>query len=510
MQEGHAHTNCSSKTVCWQTGCGEKHHTTLHDYFTELKNEEEKKKKAAEDKAKIDKTSKEKDTKAVKLSCLASNQASTKVILQIVPIRVHNQRGGFVDTHAILDNCSQTTIIRQDILDELGLKGEKGENFDLTTICRKEEMNFPKLSLEISSRCGGYRTMIKEVFAAPAGKFNMPSRPSVDIGTGENFPHLKDVNLEAVSAKDVTMLIGANSPRSVLHTNVRWGEEGQPAAVETVFGWTLFGNSNLPPKHGPKSVMMNSVEAGNESVETFWNEDEKPPTRFVNIALTQSDELLLGAIESHWKQEHCGILSQKDVAWSKEDEAAMEVMEKESRWTGEKWEVPMLWNSPKVSLPNNYPMAKKRFGHLERKLLGDRELHRKMNDIIVGYLKASPPQAKKLTPGEAAVTSDRTWYCPVFPVSNPNKSKVRPVKDAAARYEGTSLNKNLVTGPDLLNSIPGIIMRFRHGAVTITADIEAMYYQVRVPTADTDSLRFLWKESKEDWIRAHSKAIHLT
>ena len=133
----------------------------------------------------------------------------------------------------------------------------------------------------------------------------MPSRPSVDIGAGENFPHLKDVNLEAVSAKDVTMLIGANSPRSVLHTSVRWGEEGQPAAVETVFGWTLFGNSNLPPKHEPKSVMLNSVEARNGSVETFWNEDEKPPTRFVNMALTQSDERLLGAIESHWKQEHC-------------------------------------------------------------------------------------------------------------------------------------------------------------------------------------------------------------
>lgn len=50
---------------------------------------------------------------------------------------------------------------------------------------------------------------------------------------------------------------------------------------------------------------------------------------------------------------------------------------------------------------------------------------------------------------------------------------------------GTSLNDQLLTGPDLTNSIVGVLMRFREEQVALSADIECMFH-------DRDAFRFLW------------------
>ena len=47
-------------------------------------------------------------------------------------------------------------------------------------------------------------------------------------------------------------------------------------------------------------------------------------------------------------------------------------------------------------------------------------------------------------------------------------------------------------GPDLTNSLIGVLLRFRQERIALVADIEAMYYQVRIPKMDQDLLRFLW------------------
>ena len=47
-------------------------------------------------------------------------------------------------------------------------------------------------------------------------------------------------------------------------------------------------------------------------------------------------------------------------------------------------------------------------------------------------------------------------------------------------------------GPDMMNDLLEILIRFREGKVAIAADIEAMYHQVFVTPTDRDALRFLW------------------
>lgn len=54
------------------------------------------------------------------------------------------------------------------------------------------------------------------------------------------------------------------------------------------------------------------------------------------------------------------------------------------------------------------------------------------------------------------------------------------------------MNDQLLQGPDLTNSLIGVLTRFRQGPTAFMADVEAMFHQVRVPPDDCEALRFLW------------------
>ena len=83
--------------------------------------------------------------------------------------------------------------------------------------------------------------------------------------------------------------------------------------------------------------------------------------------------------------------------------------------------------------------------------------------------------ARKLTENEAARITDKTNYLPHHYVFNKNKPKrVRIVFDAAAKFQDTFLNQNLLQGPDYTNSLVGVLTRFRQDNTTLVADIEGM------------------------------------
>ena len=67
----------------------------------------------------------------------------------------------------------------------------------------------------------------------------------------------------------------------------------------------------------------------------------------------------------------------------------------------------------------------------------------------------------------------------------------------AAEFKRTSLNKNLMSGPDLANQIVGVITRFREERVAVISDTEYMFRQVLVREKDRSLLRFLWWENHD-------------
>ena len=60
----------------------------------------------------------------------------------------------------------------------------------------------------------------------------------------------------------------------------------------------------------------------------------------------------------------------------------------------------------------------------------------------------------------------------------------RRVCNAAAKYQGIALNDKFLSGPDLLQSLIGIIFRFQEQQIVLSADIEAISLQVAVPNDD--------------------------
>ena len=80
----------------------------------------------------------------------------------------------------------------------------------------------------------------------------------------------------------------------------------------------------------------------------------------------------------------------------------------------------------------------------------------------------------------------------------PKKGKFRVVFAASARYKDDCLNDQLLQGPEHINSLQGILMRFRNHSVAFSCDVEKMFYNLSVPPEDRDFLRFLWLDEKSN------------
>ena len=99
------------------------------------------------------------------------------------------------------------------------------------------------------------------------------------------------------------------------------------------------------------------------------------------------------------------------------------------------------------------------------------------------------------------------WYLPHHPVEHKQKKKIRRVTNAASIYKGHSLNKAFLTGPDLLCSLVGLLLRFRQFAIAVTGDIEAMFMQIAVRKEDQDALRFPWYKNNTETIYKYKRLI---
>ena len=69
-------------------------------------------------------------------------------------------------------------------------------------------------------------------------------------------------------------------------------------------------------------------------------------------------------------------------------------------------------------------------------------------------------------------------YLPHHGVSNINKpGRVRVVFNTGAKFENTCLNNNILKGPDLLNNLFSVLLKFREGLYGIISDIQKMFHK---------------------------------
>ena len=476
--EGHAVSKCPSKNTCRISPCKERHHTTLHEYYATLAA------KAAEADP-----SAQPPGNAVVISHSVSR--TKRVFLQIVPVMLYSAQGKTFLTYGLLDNGCDATLVRKDIARRLRIRGQPDKIIMNTVKDNPEEVKVEKVTFDISARDGSNRFTAEDAYVVPKSKFHMPSRPRlVPCEDDDFYTNLDGIDLDAVSPDQIGILIGGDNPRACVSDDVRSGKKGQPLAVHTLFGWTLFGGASKSSHITVNRMSVQRIPEGfGHSLQCMWSE-KKSTSVNVNTVSIDSDELLMG-LEKFFQIEQEPI-AYKEPAMSQQDVKALKVLEKETKIISGRYQAPMLWKEPSVQLPNNRPLALKRFSMLLKRLKGDQALFDRYKSVIDSWVQKG--YARKLTPREARTIGPRTWTLPTHPVESPNKpGKTRVVSDAAAKFQGVSLNDQLLTGPDLLNRGDGVMLRFRKEATAFCCDVEEMFLRILTTEEDSDSLRFYWK-----------------
>ena len=137
-------------------------------------------------------------------------------------------------------------------------------------------------------------------------------------------------------------------------------------------------------------------------------------------------------------------------------------------------------------MPNNFQIAKRRLENQRKTIIN-------VEDHINKYIEKIK-QLKDSNYIEKVETDDydqtgNVWYLPHFTTA---QAKFCVVNDGAEQFHGTSINDNILSGPDLLTSLFNVLSCFHLGEYAITADLRECFFQVEISEEQRHFFRLLW------------------
>ena len=459
----HYSRGCMMKPACTIEGCGRRHHTLLHT------NEQQKDLSITVPKSVVNSIVAEPPQLILPINGDSGDTSTGKIVgttgsnrsgvyLRVLPVKVRGNNYE-VETLALLDSGSQISLCSKKLANRIGLKGEQ-RPLRMTTVNGTNMITGIETDISVGP-ANGDDSIDMRVTAVE----KMPISSSLPSSTEiTKWSHLRDVEFcqPSTDNTEVLLLIGADVPEVFWVLDERRGGKRQPFAIKSVLGWTLMGPADAHER--------NDVSVG--------------------CVLTCD---LMDQVKKFWETDFGGSLveSRADVAESVEDKRARSIMEGSVKLVDGHYKMDLPWRFSKPYLPHNKLLAEARLRILKRKLQKDEGLFVKYRDAINDYLIKD--FARLVPQDETGNQRDLRWYLPHHAVFHPHKpGKVRVVFDCSAQHGGTSLNDQLLKGPDFLNSIVAVLTRFREEKVAIVADVEGMFNQVRVSEKDCDALGFLW------------------
>lgn len=429
---------CKKLQICGKDGCEFFHHELLH-----------KPESASED-----------AQNEISGNLNTHMNSKTDCIFKVLPVTIHNG-GKFVNTYAMLDDCSSLTLISQEVAEKIGASGPKQSLcLQWTSNVKRIEDNSQKLTLQISGKSDGKLHQLK---CRTVNNLSLPQQSLQYQELCLRYPHLNNLPISSYRNAEVGVLIGINNPTLLLTHNYKFNQEDEPFAAFTKLGCVVFG-SNISNDAGIFHV---------RECECF-----------------QDDTTLDKLLRENYAIESLGLQKSVDILPT-EDKRAYDIWEKATKFLGDRYETGLLFKYDKFQLPNSYNMATRRLQCLLKKCEKEPGLRHIISSKIEEYEKKG--YARKVSQQELETLNRDLWYLPIFVVRNPNKpSKVRLVWDAAATVGGTSLNSVLVKGPDLLSSLISVLLRFRQFKVAMSADIQEMFHQIRIKRDDQRYQMFMW------------------
>ena len=190
----------------------------------------------------------------------------------------------------------------------------------------------------------------------------------------------------------------------------------------------------------------------------------------------------------------CGHCSPGGKNYSLKEERELKMIEDGLKHMVDYWLAKYPWIRSPEELIDNYSFALARLRSLEKGLLRNPG-HSKIYQAQIEDMQKRGV-AHKLTEQEIKEYKGPVYYAPHHAVwkDDSESTPCRPVFDASANCGGTVINSFWAKGPDLINNLLGILLRFREGQIAITGDIRKMYHAVKIAGVDMHTHRFLWRD----------------
>ncbi|XP_077974761.1 uncharacterized protein LOC144430627 [Styela clava] len=161
-----------------------------------------------------------------------------------------------------------------------------------------------------------------------------------------------------------------------------------------------------------------------------------------------------------WETDFKDILLTPTPTMSREDKYALQLMEDNIKMVDGHYQSPLPWKPGCPEFPNNRDAVMRRTNNLGNRLLRNDVLMDKYCSTMAEFIQKV--WARKIPDTEFEAPIGKVWYLPHQPVTTEQKpGKVRLVFDAGARYMSTSLNDQLLQGPDMANGLLSVLLRFR-------------------------------------------------
>ncbi|XP_075157722.1 uncharacterized protein LOC142230988 [Haematobia irritans] len=476
--KNHLIKRCHSKRQCGVDGCNMAHNSLLHSYANNSNNnrgdggttDASNRNVVNSQRAVNSCESTDSNISVTAGESNNNNQNNTvllhstmrNVLFKCIPVTLYGN-DVMVNTLALVDEGSSISLIEENLANELRLDGPSSElcmkwTGDITMAEESRAVN-----IGISSQINTSKKY-KMFNVRTISNMDLPEQ-ALDSSIIRDHLHLKSLPIQLYSARKPRILIGLDNINLIAPLEVRENSGDGIIATRCRIGWSVYGRDCLENTKIPRALHICDCNDTNKI-----------------------DEIM----RYFFSLESVGVNPNIKTLISKDEEKALEIMESTTKYiqSEKRWETGLLWRYKNIQLPNSLPMARRRLECLERKMSRDNNLKMFVNNKITDYLEKG--YIRKL-PKEYPIDNERSWYLPIFVVNNVNKNKLRVVWDAASKVNNISLNSVLLKGPDMMQSLIGILIRFRERATALCGDIREMFHQVLIREEDQVAQLFLWR-----------------
>ncbi|XP_056400351.1 uncharacterized protein LOC130294492 [Hyla sarda] len=445
----------------------------------------------------------ESTTPAVTSKCteICTEQGRPRSCSKICLVKVYPAgfREKAIKMYTVLDEQSNRSLAKTEFFDLFGDKGSPTP-YTLKTCSGVVETTGRRASNYIIESLDGKTKVtlptLIECDEIPDDRSEIPT-PEV----ARHHPHLVRI-ADQIPALDPDAAIILLLGRDILKVHkVREqynGPHNAPFAQRLDLGWVIVGEVCLDGLHKPEKVNVyrtHLLQNGRTSCLCPCTNSLHIKERLVNPTHHRSIQRCMEDLASTGDTDELGCKvfertrDDDKLAPSVEDTLFLEIMDREVfRDKSGSWVAPLPFRSPRHRLPDNKVQAEKRFSSLQHMLQRKPNMKKHFQAFMQKIFDND--QAEKAPPLQE---NQEHWYLPIFGVYHPQKpGQIRVVFDSSAKHKGLSLNDVLLSGPDLNNTLLGVLIRFRKELVAVTADVQQMFYCFLVREDHRDYLRFLW------------------